>query len=282
MFRKKRTNFIRGSSIVMSTLTVAAVQYDIHWLDQQANFQYLEQVIADYFNNNAGVDLLLLPETFSTGFCINNDNVQEPENGGKALAWLKKLAQQFNCVVAGSVLVSQNNKKVNRFYWVFADGSVEHYDKRHLFRLGNEQNYVEQGYERKVITIKGIKILPLVCYDLRFPVWSRNRQDYDLMINVANWPAARRNIWDTLLKARAMENQAYVIGVNRVGNDGNNVPHSGGTAIIDYSGEIITCATDNQQQIITTQLDFTKLEKFKNDFPAFLDADEFELSIDNQ
>lgn len=261
----------------MSTLTIAAVQYDIHWLDQQANFRHLEQLITDYFTKNSSVDLLLLPETFSTGFCINKDDVQEPENGGLALTWMKKIAQQYNCTVAGSVLVSQKQKKVNRFYWVFADGIVEHYDKRHLFRLGNEQNYVEQGCDRQIITINGIKILPLVCYDLRFPVWSRCRQDYDLMINVANWPAARRHIWDTLLKARAMENQSFVVGVNRIGLDGNGTAHSGGTAIIDFCGEIIVSATDEQEQIITTQLDFNKLEKFKSGFPAFLDADEFEL-----
>jgi len=261
----------------MSTLIVAAVQTDIYWLDQQANFKGLEKLIAAHFDENEAVDLLLLPETFSTGFCINRTDVQEPSDGGMALSWLKKIAQQYKCVVAGSVLVSQNDKKVNRFYWVYADGSVEHYDKRHLFRLGNEQDHVEQGKNRKIITIKGIKILPLVCYDLRFPVWSRNRQDYDLMINVANWPAARRHIWDTLLKARAMENQTMVIGVNRIGDDGRDTPHSGGTTIIDFTGETIVCATDNQQQIITAQLDFSKLEKFKADFPAFLDADEFEL-----
>ncbi len=261
----------------MSTLTIAAVQYDIQWLDQQTNFKHLEELLSDYFNTNSGVDLLLLPETFSTGFCINRQDVQEPENGGTALIWLKKIAQQYNCVVAGSVLVSQNNKKVNRFYWVFADGSVEHYDKRHLFRLGNEQDHVEQGQSRKIITINGIKILPLVCYDLRFPVWSRNRQDYDLMVNVANWPAARRHIWDTLLKARAMENQSFVVGVNRIGADGNDTAHSGGTTVIDFTGENIITATDNQQQIITTQLDFSALAKFKEGFQAFLDADEFEL-----
>ncbi|HCM47873.1 MAG TPA: amidohydrolase [Colwellia sp.] len=261
----------------MSTLTIAAVQYDIQWLDQQANFNHLEQLIEDHFIDNAAVDLLLLPETFSTGFCINNSDIQEPEDGGLALAWLKKIAQQYNCVVAGSVLVSQNDKKANRFYWVFADGSFEQYDKRHLFRLGKEQDYVEQGQNRKIITINGIKILPLVCYDLRFPVWSRNRQDYDLMVNVANWPAARRNVWDTLLKARAMENQTFVVGVNRVGEDGRNTPHSGGTTIIDFTGDTIVSAADNKQQIITTQLDFSKLEQFKQDFPAFLDADEFEL-----
>ncbi len=262
----------------MSTLTIAAVQHDIQWLDQTANFSQLEQQVENYFKENDAVDLLLLSETFSTGFCVNNKEVQEPEDGGSTLIWLKKIAQQYNCVVAGSVLVSQSDKKVNRFYWVFADGTVEHYDKRHLFRLGNEQNYVEQGCERKIITINGIKILPLVCYDLRFPVWSRNRQDYDLMINVANWPAARRHIWDTLLKARAMENQAYVVGVNRIGNDGNGIAHSGGTVIIDFCGELITAAPDNQEQIISTTLDFGKLKKFKNDFPAFLDADNFELT----
>jgi predicted amidohydrolase len=261
----------------MSTLTIAAVQYDIHWLDQQANFNGLEQLISAHFSDHVAADLLLLPETFSTGFCINRKDVQEPEDGGIALAWLKKMARQYNCVIAGSVLVSQNDKKVNRFYWVFADGTIEHYDKRHLFRLGKEQDHVEQGQDRKVFTINGIKILPLVCYDLRFPVWSRNQQDYDLMVNVANWPAARRHIWDTLLKARAMENQSFVIGVNRIGDDGNNTAHSGGTTIIDFSGENIVSAKDNQQQIITTTLDFSELEKFKDNFPAFLDADAFEL-----
>ena len=261
----------------MSTLTIAAVQFDIQWLDQQVNFNNLEKLIKDHFTVNAPADLLLLPETFSTGFSINRKDVQEPEGGGIALTWLKKIAKQYNCVVAGTVLVSQNDKKVNRFYWVFADGTVEHYDKRHLFRLGKEQNYVEQGHNRKIFTINGIKILPLVCYDLRFPVWSRNRQDYDLMVNVANWPAARRHVWDTLLKARAMENQTFVVGVNRTGDDGNNTAHSGGTTFINFDGKNILCADDNQQHIITTTLDFNKLDEFRNKFPAFLDADEFEL-----
>ena len=261
----------------MSTLTIAAVQYNIHWLDQQANFNSLEQLLKSHFASKPAVDLLLLPETFSTGFCINQKHVQAPADGGSALAWLKKIAQQYNCVVAGTVLVSHNDKKVNRFYWVFADGTVEHYDKRHLFRLGNEQDFVEQGQNRKIVTINGINILPLVCYDLRFPVWSRNRQDYDLMVNVANWPAARRDVWDTLLKARAMENQSFVVGVNRIGADGNSTPHSGGTTMIDFTGKRLICAADNQQQIITTELDFSDLERFKQGFPAFLDADQFEL-----
>jgi len=261
----------------MSTLTLAALQCDIYWLDKRANLRRLEQMIAEQLPKKNRVDLLLLPETFATGFCIDNEEAEEGEDGGTVLVWLKKMASQYNCVVAGSVLVSQEQKKVNRFYWVFADGSVEYYDKRHLFRLGNEQEHVAQGQDRKIISINGIKILPLVCYDLRFPVWSRNRQDYDLMVNVANWPAPRRHVWDTLLKARAMENQCYVVGVNRVGNDGRETPHSGGTAIIDFSGQSIVSAPDNRQQVVTATLDFSELDEFKRAFPAYLDADEFEL-----
>ena len=261
----------------MSTLKVAAVQYDIQWLDKKANFASLEKMIRAYFFNNNAVDLLLLPETFSTGFCINDNNVQEPEDGGEDLLWLKRMAKEFDCVVAGTVLVKQDDKKVNRFYWVSAKGSIEYYDKRHLFRLGNEGEFVAQGVVRKIFEVKGIKILPLVCYDLRFPVWSRNRQDYDLMVNVANWPAARRHVWDTLIKARAMENQAFVVGVNRIGNDGRGIAHSGGTCFVDFMGESIVAVEDEQQQVISVELDFSALEKFKKNFPAFLDADEFEI-----
>ncbi len=261
----------------MPTLKVAAVQTDIQWLDKQANLDSLQNIISEFFINNSSIDLLLLPETFATGFCLNQNEIDEPENGGVVLSWLKQIAIQFNCVIAGTVLVSHEHKKVNRFYWVRSDGTVEYYDKRHLFRMGNEQEFVSQGLERKVFEINGIKILPQVCYDLRFPVWSRNRQDYDLLVNVANWPAARRNIWDTLLKARAMENQAFVIGVNRVGDDGRGTAHSGGTAIIDFVGETIVAAEDNQQQVILAELDFSKLEKFKVSFPAYLDADRFKV-----
>jgi len=261
----------------MSTLKIAAVQYDIQWLDKQANFEKLGKILHQYFLKNKPVDLLLLPETFSTGFCLDKTKVQEPEDGGGDIVWLKQIAKQYNCVVAGSVFVKQGEKKANRFYWVWPNGSVEYYDKRHLFRLGKESDFVAQGLERKIIEIKGIKILPQVCYDLRFPVWSRNRQDYDLMINVANWPAVRRNVWDTLLKARAIENQAFVIGVNRIGNDGLGTSHSGGTCFVDFVGENLVVAEDNQQQVISAELDFSALEKYKKDFPVYLDSDEFDI-----
>ena len=262
----------------MSTLTVAAIQYDIQWLQPETNFSVLEVIIEQYFRSAGQIDLLLLPETFATAFCIDDKAAQVPENGGKTLSWLKKIARQYHCVVAGSVLVSYQQKQVNRFYWVHADGLVQYYDKRHLFRLGNEQDHVAQGQDRKIITINGINILPLVCYDLRFPVWSRNRQDYDVIVNVANWPAVRRSAWDTLLKARAIENQAFVIGVNRIGNDANNTAHSGGTAVIDFYGNTLVRAIDDQQQVISTRLDMSALTKFKHNFPAFLDADDFTLN----
>ena len=268
---------LNKSTSEQSTLRVAAVQYDIQWLDKPANFAALEHIIKDFFANNEAVDLLLLPETFSTGFCISDSSVKQAEDGGEDLLWLKSIATKYNCVVAGTVFVKKGDKKANRFYWVMPDDSVKFYDKRHLFRLGNESEYVAQGMYRKVFEIKGIKILPQVCYDLRFPVWSRNRQDYDLMVNVANWPAARRHAWDVLLKARAIENQAYVIGVNRVGNDGLGVAHSGGTCVLDFVGKSLMSAENNCQQVIVAELDFSSLEKYKQDFPAFLDADKFEL-----
>lgn len=265
----------------MSTLTLAAIQTDLAWLDKNRNFAKLEKIINDFFSQRepqqAAVDLLLLPETFSTGFCTHDPSVREPEGGGRDVQWLKQMAQKHQCVVAGSVFVAVGDKKANRFYWVWPDGHTAHYDKRHLFRLGNEGDYVVQGQDRPVFEINGIRILPQVCYDLRFPVWSRNRADYDLMVNVANWPAARRHVWDTLLKARAMENQAYVVGVNRIGEDANGVAHSGGTVFLDFVGEPIAAAEDNTQQIICTTLDFEALAAFKKGFPAHLDADGFEL-----
>ena len=260
-----------------SKLTIAAVQYDIQWLDKAANLAALEQMIAGFFADQEQVDLLLLPETFSTGFCIDDPSIKQPEDGGEDLLWLKRMASQYDCVVAGTVFVKVKDKKANRFYWAWPDGSVEYCDKRHLFRLGNEGEYVAQGQERKIFELKGIRILPQVCYDLRFPVWSRNRQDYDLLVNVANWPAARRHVWDTLLKARAMENQAYVVGVNRIRTDGKGVDHSGGTVLLDYVGEPLVAAEDNKAQVICAELDFSKLAEFKTEFPAYLDADDFEI-----
>lgn len=262
----------------MSTLKIAAVQYDIQWLDKAANYATIQQMFDSWFKQHHAVDLLLLPETFATGFCTSDSSVREPADGGEDLQFLKALASKYDCVVAGTTFVAQGDKKANRFYWVWPDGQVEFYDKRHLFRLGKEGDFVTQGQMRKIIEINGFKILPQVCYDLRFPVWSRNCQDYDLLVNVANWPAVRRHAWDILLKARAVENQAFVVGLNRVGTDGKGVAHSGGSVVLDFLGESLVAAEDNQQQIIFAELDFSALERFKQDYPFYLDADKFELN----
>lgn len=259
--------------MAMQTLTVALVQSDIQWLNQAANFRALDELLSEI----SEVDLILLPETFSTGFAIDL-NCAEPKNG-PAWYWLAKKAKEKNAVVAGSVLVEQGKKKSNRFYWLWPDGRSEFYDKRHLFCLGNEGDYVLAGQARKIFEINGFRILPQVCYDLRFPVFQRNQNDYDVMVNVANWPAARRNIWDTLLQARAMENVCYVLACNRVGDDGKNVAHSGGTAAYDFIGETLGQVGDNQTGFITVTLDMGMLNTFRERFPAHLDADEFSLAL---
>ncbi|ASM51506.1 carbon-nitrogen hydrolase family protein [Pseudoalteromonas espejiana DSM 9414] len=256
----------------MSTLTLTLVQSELHWLDKDANLAMFDKKLAEIIANP---DLILLPETFATGFAINLD-CAEPENG-KVLTWLKVQAHKHNAVIAGSVLVAQGDKKANRFYWVKPDGEVNYYDKRHLFRLGSEGDYVVAGQARKTFEINGFKLLPQVCYDLRFPVFQRNNNDYDVMINVANWPAVRRHIWDTLLMARAMENLCYVVAVNRIGDDGNGVAHNGGTAVYDFKGDTLAKAKDNTQELLTVTLEKAPLEDFKAAFPAYLDADAFTL-----
>lgn len=255
----------------MQTLTVALVQSEIQWLDQTSNFQKLDELLTDVTN----VDLILLPETFSTGFAIDLD-CAEPKNG-PAWYWLAQKAKEKNAVIAGSVLVEQGKKKSNRFYWLWPNGRSEFYDKRHLFCLGNEGDHVLAGQARKIFEVNGFRILPQVCYDLRFPVFQRNRDDYDIMVNVANWPAARRNVWDTLLKARAMENVSYVLACNRVGNDGKGVGHSGGTAAFDFLGETLASVDDDKSGVAIVRLEKTALNEFKARFPAHLDADDFAL-----
>jgi predicted amidohydrolase len=256
----------------MSALTLALVQSSLYWLDKQANLAHFSELLECL---TEPADLIVLPETFATGFAINLD-CSEPEQGD-VVNWLKVTAKQKNAVIAGSVLVSHGDKKANRFYWVWPNGEVKFYDKRHLFCLGNEGRYVEAGKQREIFNIKGFRILPQVCYDLRFPVFQRNCNDYDLMVNVANWPAARRHVWDTLLKARAMENVCYVVGVNRIGPDGNEVDHNGGTAVYDFKGDTLAALDDNQSGIIIQRLDISALEDFRRAFPAHLDADQFQL-----
>ena len=256
----------------MSTLTIAQIQTSLNWLDKDANLAAFSDKIANIDN---AVDLILLPETFATGFAINED-CAEPESG-KVLDWMITRAKSAKAVIAGSVLVQQGDKKANRFYWVWPNGEVKYYDKRHLFCLGKEGDFVKAGERREIFTLNGFRILPQVCYDLRFPVFQRSCNDYDVMVNVANWPAARRKVWDTLLMARAMENQCYVLAVNRIGDDGNGVAHNGGTAVYDFKGDTLAKTADDKADILISTIDKEPLELFKQSFPAHLDADGFSL-----
>ncbi|PCK30743.1 amidohydrolase [Pseudoalteromonas piscicida] len=260
----------------MSTLTVTLIQMDIQWLSPEANFAHIEQLL----ENTEPSDLILLPETFATGFAVKEPEVEHDADA--AIEFVKHCAKRFQAVVAGSVLVPHQGKKANRMIWCQPDGQVLHYDKRHLFCLGKEGEYIVAGERREIFTIKGFSILPQICYDLRFPVFQRNCNDYDVMINIANWPAARRSHWDTLLKARAIENQSYVLGVNRVGRDGYGTEHSGGTVALDYKGELIHAAPDNASSTISVKLEKSGLEQYRKQFPTALDMDKFELKEVNQ
>jgi omega-amidase len=233
----------------------------------------------------ANIDLIVLPEMFSTGFTMRPEQVAENLEGD-TLAWMREEARQKACVITGSVVLKEGAQYVNRLIWMCPDGTFQWYDKRHLFRYGNEQEHYQAGTEKLLVELKGWRVCPLICYDLRFPVWSRNRwkqqdnksqAEYDLLIYVANWPERRSHPWKTLLMARAIENQAYVMGVNRIGNDGNGIYHAGDSAILDFKGELLSKPNTGLECIETAVLSANQLTEFRNSFPAGMDADAFQL-----
>ncbi len=213
-------------------LNIVLLQADLVWENAEANREQFQKKIN---NLSKEIDLIVLPEMFSTGFSMNAKNLAEP-TGGPSLEWMKKMASKKAAAVTGSLIIFENSNYYNRLYFVFPDGSFEKYDKRHTFTLANENETYASGNERLIVTYKGWKICPLVCYDLRFPVWSRNTEDYDVLIYVANWPSMRVQAWDTLLRARAIENMCYCVGLNRVGTDGNDHPYPGHSAVFDGLG----------------------------------------------
>ncbi len=261
-----------------NTLNIALLQFDIAWLDAEENFKRIESLLSTHSFDD--VDLLLLPETFSSGFAVeiadSGEDYSETKPG-PALSWMIRKAKSLDLVVAGSILVNTSLKKTNRFFWVWPNGEYQYYDKKHLFTPAKEDMYITAGTERKVFNIKNFRILPQVCYDLRFPVWNRNLSDYDLMVNVANWPTPRRDHWSSLLKARAIENQAYVIGVNRVGTDGKGNPYNGGTAAFGFDGKELTSATDDSSEIVFVKLEKEALENYRDKLPFYKDADSFQI-----
>jgi len=263
-------------------LRVALLQADTVWHDAEANRRRFE---AEFHAACRGCDLVILPETFTTGF--SNESVGWAETmEGETVAWLRAQARELGAAITGSVQIREGTGGGvrNRLLWAMPDGRCLHYDKRHLFRMAGEHEHYVAGRDRLVVDFRGWRICPLVCYDLRFPVFARNRfdrsrpegLDYDLLIFVANWPAARQRAWDTLLQARAMENLSYVAGVNRVGTDGNGIAHGGGSAVLDFAGEPVVAAGDGVRTEVAT-LSMSRLRAYRERFPAHLDADEFEL-----
>ena len=256
----------------MQNLTVAVVQQEIVPNNPQHNLATFSLALG----NLANCDLIALPEVFTTGFCANARNFAEAVDGA-AYTWMADHAKKLNAVITGSLVVKEHDNYFNRMVWMRTDGSYTHYDKRHLFRMGGEHMRYQCGKERIIVELKGWRILPLVCYDLRFPVWSRNRNDYDLSIYVANWPSSRALHWNRLLQARAIENQAYVVGVNRVGMDEVHQHYVGDSAIYGPAGEVIIHSQEPGS--FFAELYGDKLLEYREKFPAYMDADEFELKV---
>lgn len=256
-----------------TTLRFTLIQTDLVWQDSAKNRTQLQNLMQPLAQQT---DVIILPEMFTTGFTMQPEIYAEAFDGD-TLAWLKHQAAQLQAAIAGSVAMQVEGRYVNRFLWVTPQGEVEFYDKRHLFRMGNEAKHYAAGQARKVVHYRGWRILLQVCYDLRFPVFTRNRNDYDLAIFVANWPIARREAWRTLLQARALENLSYVIGVNRIGEDGNQLVYSGDSLAVDFKGELLADEPAYQPFVKTIRVDLTSLQAFKQQFPAWMDADDFQL-----
>ncbi|WP_298609570.1 amidohydrolase [uncultured Thiothrix sp.] len=256
------------------SLRVSLVQTELAWQNPEANRAHFAELLQDLAGQT---DLIVLPEMFTTGFMMAPE-IHAEAYGGATFTWLQTQAAKLQAAICGSVATAVEGQYTNRFMFATPDGQMQFYDKRHLFRMGDEVNHYSAGLERKTFNYQGFRILPQVCYDLRFPVFMRNRNDYDLAIVVANWPAVRRKPWRTLLQARAIENQSYVLGVNRVGMDGLGLAYSGDSLAIDFKGELLIDQAEGSAFVETTPLDLNALQQFREQFPAWMDADEFSLN----
>jgi predicted amidohydrolase len=265
----------------MSQLRTTLVQPDLRWEDPTENRRRLEDMLGEL--DSATTDLIVLPEMFATGFTMNSRDMAEPMEDSATVAWLVGQARQRGCVVTGSVAVVEEGNYYNRLIWAWPDGSLTYYDKRHLFRMAGEHKRYAMGLPRVVVNLKGFRILLTVCYDLRFPVWLRQRPaegehfEYDAMLCVANWPAPRRHPWRVLLQARAVENLCPVIGVNRVGQDANGLSYSGDSMLVDVKGEPLIDEPRDQPFLRTGVLDLDEITAFREKFPAWQDADRFSI-----
>lgn len=273
-------------------LTISTIQTTLHWENKEANRQMLEQKISSIRDKT---EIVILPEMFSTGFSMKPAALAETMEG-ETVQWMKKIASEKKIILTGSIIVEENENYFNRLIWMLPNGKYGYYDKRHRFAFAGEDQYYTAGNKRLIASVKGWKINLQVCYDLRFPVWARQTSpsnslskgegeiatpEYDVLIYVANWPERRNTAWKTLLQARAIENQSYVVGVNRVGKDGNDIYHSGDSMIIDPLGEILYHKKD-EEDIFTISLNKEHLQNVREKFPFWKDADEFQIMPGNE
>lgn len=255
-------------------LKLALVQTTLVWHDAKANRERFEALL----ESARGADVVILPEMFTTGFSMDSDALAEAEEG-ETYAWLREQAGKLDAVVCGSVIIrAADGSHRNRLLWARPDGEVQHYDKRHLFRMAGEHKHYTPGEQQVLLEWKGWRIRPLVCYDLRFPVWSRDAQGTDLLLYTANWPAARRQHWNRLLPARAIENLCYVAAVNRVGEDGKGHAYSGDSQVLDFQGDSLLAA-GSAGGVFHVALSAAELAAYRERFPAYLDADQFDIRI---
>ncbi|MDH5366471.1 MAG: amidohydrolase [Cyclobacteriaceae bacterium] len=263
----------------MQDLTISLIQSDLYWHDRSANLAQFEEKI---WQIEESTDIIILPEMFTTGFTMDVGNYSEPMRT-HTFNWMEQMAAQKNAVITGSYIVNEGGHYYNRMVWMQPDGTYVSYDKRHLFRMSQEHRYFSSGRDFVIAQWKDWRICPLICYDLRFPSWSRNSylidkeiMDYDLLIYVANWPIPRIGAWDILLQARAIENLSYVAGVNRIGIDGNSILYNGHSRVINFKGEIEHNMNSNEG-IYTHTLKADELIRYRKKFPTYLDADNVEV-----
>ena len=269
----------------MASLTITIIQPDLVWENKEANLESLEKKINAIKEKT---EIVILPEMFSTGFSMKPELLAEKMDG-KTIEWMKQMSMSKKSILTGSVIIEEEGKYFNRLVWMLPNGEIGYYDKRHLFAFAGEDQHYTAGEKRLIASVKGWKINLQVCYDLRFPVWASQcsqafegnqaeEPEYDLLVYVANWPKRRNTAWKTLLRARAIENQCYVIGVNRVGDDGNKIYHSGDSMIVDPLGEKLYEKAD-QEDVFTYTLDRDMLIEVRSKFPFWKDADSFNITI---
>lgn len=254
-------------------LNIVAIQANLTWGNPAKNRLYFEQVINKLTSNT---NLVVLPEMFSTGFTMKPSSVSETMNGA-TVSWMINMAKTHNIGIIGSMVIQENNQYFNRAIFVHPSGSLEIYDKRHLFSLAGEDRQYTPGTNRIVIQFKGWRICPFICYDLRFPVWSRNTDNYDVLLFMANWPIPRIDAWDTLLKARAIENMSYCIGVNRIGEDENGYQYNGHTSAYNFLGEKVASTAEGKEDVLHCEISKTKLDEFRQKLNFLKDQDSFKI-----